>query len=435
MTKAEIKAAMRLKPIAILGLGTAGRGVRALAERLGVSSTCFDESDIEGVRQDFTIADARQHSVVVVSPGFNPNHPWVICAQSAGVEVMGELDFGALFLNRPVYAVTGTNGKTVTGRFITHTLESLGQNVALLGNTGISLCGWLSQNLENEPTTKLILEISSYQAHLLKYLPIEGLIWTNFSETHLDYHGSPREYFLAKWNLFRLLTSPLAIVGQSVFEAANRFGCVLPDFLKVVPGSPNSPYDALPQGTVFDESPFAEDFRLCATFGDLTGIPFVIWHQTAASFILPRYRMSRIAQVDGVSFYNDAKSSNTASTLAGLARFNMPVLWIGGLDAPLKELESFVSEIAPKIRVAYLVGRAGGMLATQLRHRGIECSYFESIEDAFTQLCRDMEAGDKVVFSPGFPPVGRFETFAGRGNFFEKMVLELQSSHHEHRKV
>ena len=160
MTKAEIKSAMKASPIAIFGFGTAGRGVKVLAERMGISSTRFDQSELEGTRQEFTMGDARQHALVVVSPGFKIDHPWIKIAQTAGLEVIGEPDFGALFLTRPVLAVTGTNGKTVTACFLAHTLASTGQNVVCLGNNGVSLCGWLAQNLENEPKTKIIMEIS-----------------------------------------------------------------------------------------------------------------------------------------------------------------------------------------------------------------------------------------------------------------------------------
>ena len=96
-----------LKPVAIFGGGVSGEGVRALLHALGVAGTVYDAKTAE-----FTAAAAKNHGLVVFSPGFVPEHPWLQIADAAGIMCLGELDFASLFWRGRVVAITGTNGKT-----------------------------------------------------------------------------------------------------------------------------------------------------------------------------------------------------------------------------------------------------------------------------------------------------------------------------------
>lgn len=424
----NIHAQIRQKPIAILGYGSAGRGVRALANRMDLESTCFDEAEIENTRQQFTHGDALQHSIAVISPGFKPDHPWRAVAKTAGLPIVGELDFGALFLSRGAYGVTGSNGKTTAVEYLTHTLNQVGQTAVAVGNNGHSLCGWLANNLENEPTTRLIIEISSFQAPELQFLSLEGLIWTNFSENHLDYHRDLNEYFAAKWNLVERLTKPLFVVGQSVFESAIKMNCSLPDFVLVVPNTPAAADDMLPANTPFAAAPFDEDWRLCVAFGELIGIPRVLFHTSAGSFPLPPHRLSKIGEINGVGIYNDAKCTTFAATLAALKYFQAPVLWIGGGKSKGGNISGFVREMAPKVKSAYLIGATGGLMTSLLIREGISATNCETLENAVATALSDAQKGDNILFSPAFASYDQFENFIQRGNLFEKIISSISST-------
>jgi UDP-N-acetylmuramoylalanine--D-glutamate ligase len=432
---AEIRAAIKLQPIAILGTGTSGRGAKALAERMGVETTLFDEKEMEGVRTEFSVGDAYHHAAVVVSPGFKEDHPWLVSARAAKRPILAELDFAAIFLSKPVWAVTGTNGKTTTCDFLVHTLNSTGQSAVCVGNNGVSLCGWLSENLDSEPTTKIVVEISSFQASNLRYLPIGGLIWTNFSENHLDHHANIDAYFEAKMSLTQRLVQPLFVIGESVFKFAQEKNFPLPDFTLVVPNHAQSPFDALPEETPLSLPPFDENFRLCVAFGERAGIPRLVWYQTAQNFQLPKHRFTQIGVIGGVKFFNDAKSTTFASTIAALNRFEKPVLWIGGGKSKGGDINAFAKQIAPKIKAAYLIGETGALLASLLRREGVTANYAETLDVAVKTAFQESTRTDNIVFSPAFSSLDQFANFSQRGLFFEKFVLELQSRVPEHTKV
>lgn len=432
---AHLRTALKQKPIAIFGFGVSGRGVRALAERMGYEATIFDEKEIAGTRQAFGTGDAHQHSLAVLSPGFQEDHPWVIFARSAGLEIMSELDFGALFLSRGVYAVTGSNGKTTTTEFLAHTLNIVGQNAVAVGNNGTALCAWLAENLENEPNTRLVVEISSFQATHLQHLNIEGLLWTNFAANHLDIHESAENYFAAKWRLTSRLTRQLLVVGQSVFEYAAQAGLELPPYTLVVSHAPNSPLDTLPAGSPFELPPFDEDFRLCVAFGERIGVPRILFYQAASTFQLPKHRLTKIAELNGVLFFNDAKSSTPESTLAALKRFDKPVHWIGGGKSKGADIKSFAHALAHKVKAAYLIGSTAAELNKSLDKEGVSCSVFQNLENAVKTAFVEATRGDVILFSPGFSSLDQFENFTQRGNSFEKHVLMLLSHEDAHTRV
>src|SRR5215213_3471036 len=91
------------QPVAIFGGGVSGAGVCAVLADLGVGSVIYDDKSIP-----FTLKAARAHRLVVYSPGFAPEHPWLAMARAEGCECRGELDFASLFWRGSVVAVTGT---------------------------------------------------------------------------------------------------------------------------------------------------------------------------------------------------------------------------------------------------------------------------------------------------------------------------------------
>ena len=341
--------------------------------------------------------------------------------------MMSELDFGSFFLTRGVYAVTGSNGKTTTVEFLTHTLVSIGQNAVAVGNNGRSLCAWLAENLDSEPDTRLVVEISSQQAMHLQNLPIDGLIWTNFSENHLDVHGSMEEYFGVKHQLIKHLQKPLFVVGQSVFEYSSRFNIEMPDYTLVVTTTGHAAEDALPVDSALSHRPFDENFRLCVAFGERIGIPRILFHQAANTFALPKHRLIEIAEIKGVEFWNDAKCTTFAATLGALERFDRQVLWIGGGRSKGGDLATFAKHLAPSLKAAYLIGETGELMTSLLRREAVAANACQTLENAVKTAFLEATRGDIILFSPGFASTDQFENFVQRGNSFEKIVFELRS--------
>ena len=119
-----------------------------------------------------------------------------------------------------VVAVTGTNGKTSTAWWLAEALSQLGQRCAVVGTLGIGEPGALVSNglttpdpvlfqaqlrrLVDEGFVACAVEASSIgiSERRLDATLVHTAIFTNFTQDHLDYHGSMAAYWAAKEQLF-----------------------------------------------------------------------------------------------------------------------------------------------------------------------------------------------------------------------------------------
>ncbi|MFO7870410.1 MAG: UDP-N-acetylmuramoyl-L-alanyl-D-glutamate--2,6-diaminopimelate ligase [Kiritimatiellia bacterium] len=165
--------------------------------------------------------------------------PAVVCEGScgdvpAGMVVSVENPRKALaamacsFYGRPsdrmrVIGITGTNGKTTTGRVVRDILIAEGKRPGVISTVAHEigrrvipavrttpeapeLQYLLSQMLENG-SDSAVIEVSSHSLMQSRVAGIEfdAAVFTNLTRDHLDYHGSMENYFEAKKLLFRQL--------------------------------------------------------------------------------------------------------------------------------------------------------------------------------------------------------------------------------------
>jgi UDP-N-acetylmuramoyl-L-alanyl-D-glutamate--2,6-diaminopimelate ligase len=119
--------------------------------------------------------------------------------------------------------VTGTNGKTTTAFLVKAALEAHGERVGLIGTIAYHIGSEILPATHTTPEslelntllatmvergcTAAVMEVSS---HALAFSRVFGLrfaagVFTNFTQDHLDFHGTMEEYFRAKKRLFDML--------------------------------------------------------------------------------------------------------------------------------------------------------------------------------------------------------------------------------------
>lgn len=122
-----------------------------------------------------------------------------------------------------VIGITGTNGKTTTSYITRNILETWGKKVGLLGTINyiidkrvltashttpesLDLQGYLSEMVDNR-VEYAVLEVSSHALALqrVENCSFKIAVFTNFSQDHLDFHGTMEEYFNTKSRLFSYL--------------------------------------------------------------------------------------------------------------------------------------------------------------------------------------------------------------------------------------
>ena len=138
-----------------------------------------------------------------------------------------------------IVAVTGTSGKTSVVNFYQQISEFLGKKSASIGSLGV-ISSATSINLEDpfatpdavtlnqvlmqlasNGVTHVAMEASSHgiKQKRLKFVKLEAAAFTNFSQDHLDYHGTMNDYFESKLKLFTsMLNGADAILNADISE-------------------------------------------------------------------------------------------------------------------------------------------------------------------------------------------------------------------------
>ncbi len=184
------------------------------------------------------IPEAVQNgAVAVLTDIYDPflnNAVQILCNDLQAIEPV----IAARFYHSPsdhlfLCGVTGTNGKTTTCYLIKHLFDYAGKNCGLMGTieTLIGNHSYFSEKttadivtnqkylfeMVKEKCKTAVLEVTS---HAIEQKRIEGLIFslavfTNFSQDHLDYHGTMDKYFEAKRKFFLSLTKK----AKAIFNA------------------------------------------------------------------------------------------------------------------------------------------------------------------------------------------------------------------------
>jgi len=172
---------------------------------------------------------SRGAAGVIVEKGADLSGICLSCDGAAFVAVEDSRDalaaVSSAFYNEPakglsLIGITGTNGKTTTSYITKSILDAWGRKVGLLGTIryiigdrvaaaihttpeSLDLHGYLREMLDSK-VEFAVLEVSS---HALTLKRVEGCsfkaaAFTNFTQDHLDFHGTMEEYFTAKAKIF-----------------------------------------------------------------------------------------------------------------------------------------------------------------------------------------------------------------------------------------
>lgn len=388
------------------------------------------------------VATFLSHDLIIVSPGVPLMIRPVIEARSRGIEVISEIELACRFLRCPLIAVTGTNGKTTTTSLIGSMFRKAGKTVFVGGNIGTPLIEAVS---ENRPLDYAVAEVSSFQLEaVVQFRPAVSVL-LNITDDHLDRHPTFEEYARAKSNIFRQQRKPdtavlnyddpqvRALAGDvaaDVFffsrETALEHGAFYDGMLHLrKSGSPEvifSVAEARLQGAHNKENMLA-----AAAVGSLCGLTPDIIRAALIEFQGLPHRMEFVAEVAGVSFYNDSKGTNVGACVKSLESIDAPIILIaggkdkGGSYRPLRELTT------RKVKGLILLGEAKDRIAAELGDV-VPTIKVATLEDAVAEAFARSSAGDRVLLSPACASFDMFQSYEHRGRCFRDAVEKLSRS-------
>ena len=135
--------------------------------------------------------------IIIVSPGVHLDLPILAKAREKGIPVISEVELAYQILNKPMVAVTGTNGKTTTTTLIAEMINQSDKKAIAAGNIGLALV-----SVDDEHLDYVIAEVSSYQLETIREFKPWISIILNIQPDHLERHGDMENYISQKSRIF-----------------------------------------------------------------------------------------------------------------------------------------------------------------------------------------------------------------------------------------
>ncbi len=398
---------------------------RALAEELGVE--LVEAPDPVALGELVARAGA-----VIPSPGVPDHHPLFEAAEAASVPVLSEFDLAARWDDRPLVAITGTNGKTTVTELTRAMLAASGRHALAVGNTELPLVA----AIEDPTVDVFVVEASSFRLlHSRHFAPDVGT-WLNLAPDHLDNHATLEAYTAAKARVWDEQTPTQvaignaddAIVAAHLAKAPARhvtFG-LGPDADNRVEGDRL----VLADGQVLAEvgelaRSFPHDLAnaLAAASSSIHGGGTAEGaHEAVVAFRGLPHRVSLVGEAGGVRWYDDSKATAPHATRTAVRGFPSVVLIAGGRNKGLDLAE--LAEEAEHIRAVVAIGEAGPDIAAAFDGvRPVRTA--TSMDAAVAQAASLARSGDVVLLSPACASFDWYGSYGERGDDFVRAVTDL----------
>jgi UDP-N-acetylmuramoylalanine--D-glutamate ligase len=429
----------------IYGLGLSGRAAARLllargAAVLAVDDKAVDAGDLAGqvelVPGGGSAALPAGVDLVVVSPGVPLDRPVLEEARRRGVPVIAEVELAFPYLNGPVVAITGSNGKSTTTAMAGEMVRAAGLPVEVCGNIGEPL----SDKVDGPPGRVFVVELSSFQIEGIADFKPRAAAYLNLSEDHLDRYGSMEAYGAAKSRLFRdqdpdgvaVLNAddPATLRAETrarrrLFSRLERVedGCFVMDG-RVIEVSPGGEEIELFHAS---DVPLAgvqnvENAMAAALLARAVGVEPAAIRAALVGFTGLPHRLQKAGERDGVVFYDDSKGTNPAATMKSIEGFadGTVHLILGGRNkgADLSLLEPMVRRKARRI---YLIGESAGDFERALGS-SVPFERSGTMDQAVRAAAANARSGEVVVLSPACASFDQFRNFAHRGQVFQELV-------------
>lgn len=415
---------------------TEGRAEKDVAEAAAKLRAAGCALEFESHRDETFLAQ----DLIIPSPGVPADAPQLQAARAAGIPVWSEIELASRFLKGKLIAVTGSNGKTTTTSLIGHILQSAGLHTIIAGNIGTP---FISHVTEATAESFTVLEVSSFQLELIDKFRPDISLFLNLTPDHLDRHASFEIYAQAKARIFENQTAVDAAILNADDAPAAQYAPSTPQVFwfsraRRVANGIFLRDDQLVFRRDGEETPLlrrgdiglrgehnVENVMAAACAAFLAGVASQKIAAGVRSFAGVEHRIEFVAEIAGVSFYNDSKATNVDATLKALDAFpgGLHVI-LGGKDkgsdyTPLRD------PLKARAREALLIGAAAEKIASQIEG-AVPLVQSGTLADATVQAFRNAKPGEIVLLAPACASFDQFQNYEHRGRSFKQRVHQLE---------
>ncbi len=436
--------------VLLVGFGAANRAVAAALVARGHEVTVTDDHPTDEIRTAAAAARAtlveaptvdglarlvEAAGAVVPAPGLPDRHPVFALTADIGRPALTEFDLAAAWDPRPVVAITGTDGKTTVTTMVTAMLRAGGIPCVDAGNNDLPLVA----AIDDPAPAWFVVEASSFRLGRTHDWAPRVATWLNLAPDHLDVHATHADYEAAKARIWssqqpddiaignlddpvvarRLAEAPGRHLSFSVTRTDADFH-VVDDHL-VGPDGVLVAVADLPRALPHDLA----NALAAAASALACGCPVAAVVEVLRTLAPLPHRVSPVATIAGVTYYDDSKATVPHATLAAVRGFESAVLIAGGRNKGLDL--STLAEGADHLRAVVAIGDAAPEVVEAFDGvRPVETA--SDMAAAVAAAARLARPGDAVLLSPACASFDWYPNYAARGDDFAAHVIALEET-------
>ena len=373
-----------------------------------------------------------ESDLIVISPGLAVKTPEIQTALQAGVEVVGDIELFCREADKPIVAITGSNGKSTVTTLVAEMAKAAGLSVGMGGNIGIPALSLLNQSHDI-----YVLELSSFQLETTYSLKTVAATVLNVTEDHMNRYVDLQDYRQAKLKIYD--NCQMAVVNG---EDPLTLPTTQHPAKQVSFAEHHADYWLKNENRktylmARDEVILAcDEMKLTGRHNYMNALAAIALAQAAGVNLLGiqtalrefgglehRFQVAHMAH--GVRWINDSKATNVGSTVAALTGLQVAgklYLLLGG-DGKGADFSTLATLINQPHIYCYCFGQDGKQLAAL----SSQSQLFDTMEQAIAVIRPQLQAGDMVLLSPACASLDQFPCFEARGEAFTRLA-QLSSS-------
>lgn len=421
----KLRALALAEPIFVVGMGASGHVALDLLREAGYDAIGLDERLDERriEKRDFDDPQAFAGAgTLVVSPGVDRRRA---AFTHSYAQQINDIELFARLNDKPVLAVTGSNGKSTVVTLLAQALNHAGHKAKLCGNIGRPV---LDALFDGEPADCYVIELSSYQLELCPSLYPRVAAVLNVTPDHLDRYDDFAAYAAAKANLVR--QSSICILngddeacvamaedGQNIIyygtsaTLPNRVeggkiwlhGHALLETARLRLGGAHNHANILCTLLMLEAYGVAPQ-QVLSALETFAGLP---------------HRMQLVSEENGVRWYDDSKATNIGAAAAALAGIDGTVVLIAGGVGKNQDFSLLARELQQaNLRGVLLIGVDNRDMAAAFTAAGIAFEDCGTMDKAVARARAIAQAGDSVLLAPATASFDQYSGYDARGDAF-----------------
>ena len=421
----KLRALALAEPIFVVGMGASGHVALDLLREAGYDAIGLDERLDERriEKRDFDDPQAFAGAgTLVVSPGVDRRRA---AFTHSYAQQINDIELFARLNDKPVLAVTGSNGKSTVVTLLAQALNHAGHKAKLCGNIGRPV---LDALFDGEAADCYVIELSSYQLELCPSLYPRAAAVLNVTPDHLDRYDDFAAYAAAKANLVR--QSSICILngddeacvamaedGQNIIyygtsaTLPNRVeggkiwlhGHALLETARLRLGGAHNHANILCTLLMLEAYGVAPQ-QVLSALETFAGLP---------------HRMQLVSEENGVRWYDDSKATNIGAAAAALAGIDGTVVLIAGGVGKNQDFSLLARELQQaNLRGVLLIGVDNRDMVAAFTAAGIAFEDCGTMDKAVARARAIAQAGDSVLLAPATASFDQYSGYDARGDAF-----------------